>query len=76
MIFLYFSYRQINSRGDPLVCGGGVLFAIPFLYLALIFSKDDEVVTWVLIFVAETLLCSTWALISDMLMVEFFSYNL
>jgi hypothetical protein len=71
--FLYFSYRRKNPRGDPIVCGTAVILAMPFLFCALILSKDHEIATWVLIFIAETLLCSNWALISDMVMVEFLS---
>ena len=70
------SYRRVTLSGDPIVCGGAVILAMPFLYCTLIFSKDQLIVTWVLIFLAETALCSTWALITDMLMVEFFiEYN-
>ncbi len=67
--FLYFSYRRKNPRGDPIVCGTAVILAMPFLFFVLILSKDHLVLTWIFIFVAETLLCSNWALISDMLMV-------
>ncbi len=72
----FFSYRRINPRGDPIVCGAAVILAMPFLFCALVSSRDYEVLTWIFIFIAETLLCSNWALISDMLMVEFlfFSY--
>ena len=67
----FFSYRRINPRGDPIVCGVAVVLAMPFLYFVLILSKDHLVLTWIFIFIAQTLLCSNWALISDMLMVEF-----
>jgi len=66
-----FSYRKRNPRGDPIVCGIAVFLAMPFLVCLLLFSKDNLILTWIFIFVAETLLCSNWALISDMLMVEF-----
>jgi len=71
-----FSYRRFNARGDPIVCGCAVILAMPFLFFVLILSKDHLVLTWIFIFVAETLLCSNWALISDMLMVEFLFNNL
>jgi hypothetical protein len=66
------SYRKRNPRGDPIVCGVAVVLAMPFLFCVLLLSKDHLVLTWIFIFIAETLLCSNWALISDMLMVEFF----
>ncbi|CAF0942045.1 unnamed protein product [Rotaria sordida] len=61
-------YRKRNPRGDPIVCGVAVLLAIPFLFCVLLLSKDYIVLTWIFIFIAETLLCSNWALITDMLM--------
>ncbi|CAF3251391.1 unnamed protein product [Rotaria socialis] len=61
-------YRKINARGDPIVCGIAVLLALPFLFSVLLLSKDHLILTWIFIFIAETLLCSNWALISDMLM--------
>jgi hypothetical protein len=66
----FFSYRKRNDRGDPIVCGVAVLLSLPFLFCVLILSKDNLIITWICIFIAETLLCSNWALISDMLMVE------
>jgi hypothetical protein len=67
---LYFRYRKINKRGDPIVCGVAVLLSVPFLIAVLLFSKDSLVSTWICVFMGETLLCSNWALISDMLMVK------
>ncbi|CAM4775062.1 unnamed protein product [Rotaria magnacalcarata] len=61
-------YRKRNQRGDPIVCGVAVLVSVPFLFVALIYSKDNIILTWISIFIAETLLCSNWAIISDMLM--------
>ena len=69
--FFFLSYRQRNPSGDPFICGIAVLIAMPFLYFVLIFSKDNLILTWIFVFIAEALLCSNWALISDMLMVEF-----
>lgn len=71
LLILIFRYRQINKRGDPIVCGTAVLLAMPFLFSVLVFSKDHLILTWAFIFIAETLLCTNWAVISDMLMVEF-----
>ncbi|CAF1442017.1 unnamed protein product [Adineta steineri] len=61
-------YRKINQRGDPIVCGIAVILAMPFLFGVLLLSKDHLTLTWIFIFIAETFLCSNWALISDMLM--------
>ncbi|CAF4004426.1 unnamed protein product [Rotaria sp. Silwood2] len=61
-------YRRRNQRGDPIVCGVAILVSIPFLFILLIFSKDNIIVTWICIAIAETLLCSNWAIVSDMLM--------
>ena len=70
----FFSYRKRNPRGDPIVCGVAVVLAMPFLFCVLLLSKDHRVLTWIFIFIAETLLCSNWALISDMLMVRIYYY--
>jgi hypothetical protein len=67
---LYFSYRKQNARGDPIVCGVAVLLCLPFLFAVLILSKTNFIITWICVFFAETLLCSNWALISDMIMVK------
>jgi hypothetical protein len=66
------SYRKVNARADPIVCGLAVFLAMPFLFFVLTLSKDHLILTWIFIFCAETLLCSNWALISDMLMVRVF----
>lgn len=68
---LFRRYRRINPRGDPIVCGSAVLLAMPFLYFVIVLSNSQIILVWIFIFTAETLLCSNWALISDMLMVEF-----
>lgn len=61
-------YRRINPRGDPIICGSAVLLAMPFLYFVLILSNSYIIVVWIFIFIAQTLLCSNWGLITDMLM--------
>ena len=67
---VYFRYRKYNRRADPIVCGIAVLLAMPFLFCVLLLAKDHQILTWIFIFIAETLMCSNWALISDMLMVQ------
>lgn len=61
-------YRKRNKRADPLVCGIAVILSAPFLAATLYLSKDYPAGTWICIFITETLLCTNWALISDMLM--------
>ncbi|CAF0865140.1 unnamed protein product [Adineta ricciae] len=61
-------YRKYNRRADPIVCGIAILLAMPFLFCVLLLAKDHQILTWIFIFIAETLMCSNWALISDMLM--------
>lgn len=63
------SYRKRNERADPIVCGVAILIAVPFMIGVLLLSKDNIIVTWIFALVAETLLCTNWALISDMLLV-------
>jgi len=70
ILFSNFSYRKRNPRADPLVCGIAVVLSVPFLAAALILSEKYEILTWIFIFTTETLLCTNWALISDMLMVR------
>jgi len=46
---LYFSsqLRKVTQKADPLVCGIGLIASAPFLYLAIVMSSRDAVLTWV-----------------------------
>ncbi|XP_064900342.1 LOW QUALITY PROTEIN: protein spinster homolog 1-like [Columba livia] len=60
--------RPLTPRGDPLLCGGGVLGAAPCLLLALLCAQPCPPATYVFIFVGETLLSLNWALVADILL--------
>nr|KAI8753658.1 protein spinster-like protein 1 [Biomphalaria glabrata] len=62
------TYKRVNPRADPLVCAGGLLTCVPFLFFALFVSKYNTAATWVLIFFGETLLCLNWAITADILL--------
>jgi len=46
---LYFArlLRKLTPKADPLVCGIGMIASAPFLYLAIVMSSHDAVLTWV-----------------------------
>lgn len=61
-------YKKINPRADPLICALGLLVCTPFLFFALVLSRWNTIVTWILIFLGETALCLNWAIIADILL--------
>jgi len=46
---LYFAslLRKVTKKADPLVCGIGLIASAPFLYLAIVMSSHNAVLTWV-----------------------------
>ncbi|CAE1177147.1 SPNS [Acanthosepion pharaonis] len=61
-------YKKINPRADPLICAMGLLSCTPFIFFALLISQYHIIMTWVLIFIGETLLCLNWAIVADILL--------
>lgn len=61
-------YKKINPRADPLICAMGLLVCTPFLFFALVMSRYQIVLTWILIFLGEVALCLNWAIIADILL--------
>lgn len=55
-------YSRKDSSGDAMVSGLALLVATPFVFLAIYFSRTQYTLTWVLIFVGETLVSFTWPL--------------
>ncbi|XP_065511351.1 protein spinster homolog 1 [Caloenas nicobarica] len=60
--------RPRTPRGDPLLCGGGVLGAAPCLLLALLCARPCPPAAYVFIFLGETLLSLNWAIVADILL--------
>ncbi|KYO25455.1 spinster-like protein 1 [Alligator mississippiensis] len=60
--------RLRSSRADPLVCAIGLLGAAPCLFLAVALARASIPVTYVFIFIGETLLSLNWALVADILL--------
>ncbi|KAL4223098.1 Protein spinster 3 [Mactra antiquata] len=61
-------YKRRNPRADPLICALGLLVCTPFLFFALVLSRYQTAVTWLLIFFGEVALCLNWAIIADILL--------
>ncbi|KAL5015714.1 hypothetical protein ScPMuIL_005303 [Solemya velum] len=61
-------YKRRNPRSDPLVCAFGLITCAPFLYFAIVVSRYNEIATWILIFVGETMLCLNWCIVADILL--------
>ncbi|XP_013413275.1 protein spinster homolog 1 isoform X2 [Lingula anatina] len=59
---------KFDARADPFVCAFGLLSCMPFLYVAIVVSQYNTIVTWVLIFLGETLLCLNWSIVADILL--------
>ncbi|XP_006819050.1 protein spinster homolog 1-like [Saccoglossus kowalevskii] len=60
--------RKYNQKADAWVCAFGLMACSPFLYLALVFTRSSEAMTWVMIFLGETCLSLNWAVTSDILL--------
>ncbi|KAM8794711.1 LOW QUALITY PROTEIN: protein spinster homolog 1 [Eudromia elegans] len=74
--------RPLTPRGDPLLCGGALLAAAPFVFLALVVAPAAPALSYgvptsppspssppqVFIFIGETLLSFNWAIVADILM--------
>eukprot|EP00051_Salpingoeca_urceolata_P028363 m.486462 g.486462 ORF g.486462 m.486462 type:complete len:488 (+) comp24415_c0_seq1:34-1497(+) len=54
----YFTPRTHSA--DALICGFGLLAAVPFVSMALALASYNIIGTWALIFVGELLLCLCW----------------
>ncbi|XP_054167225.1 protein spinster homolog 1-like [Oppia nitens] len=61
-------FKQFNNFGDPIICGVGVLAAVPIIVLSLALAHKSSVVFWLLIFIGITLLSTNWSIVADMLL--------
>ncbi|RUS73015.1 hypothetical protein EGW08_019221 [Elysia chlorotica] len=61
-------WKRTNPRADPLTCALGLISCVPFLFFGLVLSRYNTLVTWILIFLGETMLCLNWAVTADILL--------
>ncbi|KAK3767380.1 hypothetical protein RRG08_049748 [Elysia crispata] len=61
-------WKRTNPRADPLTCALGLISCVPFLFFALVISRYNTLITWILIFLGETMLCLNWAVTADILL--------
>lgn len=61
-------FGKYTPRADPIICAIGLLGCTPFLFLSLTLSKDQPTMTWIFIFVGETLLFLNWPIVTDMVL--------
>lgn len=61
-------YRKREPRADPLICGYGVFFSVPFSFFAILYARENPMLTWIFIFIAITCLSLNWTLVADMLL--------
>lgn len=62
-------------RAHPIICGVGLLVSAPALALALTLVREYFLLTFILIFIAETALNLNWAIVADMSMVRVALYG-
>lgn len=55
-------YSKKDPAGDAIVSGMALLVATPFVFMAIYFSPSEYALTWLLIFIGETLVSFTWPL--------------
>ncbi|XP_068779259.1 protein spinster homolog 1 [Struthio camelus] len=60
--------RPVTPRADPLLCAAGLLGSAPFLFLAVVCARATVLLTYVFIFIGETLLSLNWAIVADILL--------
>lgn len=61
--YLAKSYSKRDPAGDAIVSGLVLLIATPFVYLAIYFAGSRYALSWLLIFLSETLVSVTWPLL-------------
>ncbi|XP_035691075.1 protein spinster homolog 1-like isoform X3 [Branchiostoma floridae] len=61
-------WKKSNPTADPLVCAIGMLGCTPFLYFALLLSRTNIIVTYVLVLIGEIFLCLNWTLVADIVL--------
>ncbi|RWS16156.1 Protein spinster-like protein, partial [Dinothrombium tinctorium] len=61
-------YKKRNPRADAIICAFGVLIAVPFSFAGIVVAQSIPILTWILVFIAVTLLCVNWSLVADMLL--------
>lgn len=64
--------RATNPKIDPLLCAIGLFVSTPFIFMALIFARNNTILVFVLIFIGEIALNLNWAIVADMLLVNFY----
>ncbi|XP_078680075.1 protein spinster homolog 1-like isoform X1 [Branchiostoma floridae x Branchiostoma belcheri] len=61
-------WKKSDPTADPLVCAIGMLGCTPFLYFALLLSRTNIIVTYVLVLLGEIFLCLNWTLVADIVL--------
>ncbi|GFO44363.1 hypothetical protein PoB_007086800 [Plakobranchus ocellatus] len=61
-------WKRTNPRADPLTCAFGLITCVPFLFFGIVMSRFNTIITWILIFLGETMLCLNWAVTADILL--------
>lgn len=62
--------RPTIPRIDPILCAVGLLASAPLIFAAIVVSKTDTTITYVLIFFGELALNLNWAIVADILLVS------
>lgn len=62
--FLASMYAKKDATGDAMVSGICLLIATPFVFMAIYYSPTQYSLTWILIFIGETLVSVTWPLLT------------
>ena len=45
-----------------------MFLSVPFAFLAILYARDNQLLTWIFISIAITFLCLNWTLVADMLL--------
>ncbi len=59
---------------DPLICGFGVLSAVPLFFASMMLAAGPIAPTYITFFFAEWFVNLNWALATDMLLVFYYYY--
>ncbi len=61
--------RNVTKKADPIVCAIGSLIAAPTLFILILITRSaNQIVYWLIVFVAISSMCLSWTIVADILL--------
>lgn len=74
--YLSTNFIKRSPRIDPVICAVGLLVSAPLLAFSIFFITESPLAAYIAVFFGQVALNCNWAVVADMLLVRFFTYNL